>query len=363
MAIIKWREVVPWLPSASPFKGLSQRKRGLGMQIRVRQGSMAHRKHNIFAVCQVHQGGMRRRCVCKYGDAGLPYVIDIQEEQMDYKIIIDSCGDLPEGMKEDGHFESVPLEIFVDDYHIVDDTSFDQAEFLRRVKESPNCPKSACPSPERYMETFRCRAEHIYVVTLSSQLSGSYNSAELGRKLYLEEQAGGKAAKIHVFDSKSASVGETVLAMKIQEYEEAGLEFEEVIARVEAFQKEMNTSFVLETLETLRKNGRLSNLKAFVANTLNIKPVMAGTREGMICQIGQARGIARAVDKMVADLVAKTKGPKEKILAVAHCNCPGRAAEIVEKARKLAEFKKIFVVETAGISSMYASDGGVIVVA
>ena len=195
MAIIKWREVVPWLPSASPFKGLSQRKRGLGMQIRVRQGSMAHRKHNIFAVCQVHQGGMRRRCVCKYGDAGLPYVIDIQEEQMDYKIIIDSCGDLPEGMKEDGHFESVPLEIFVDDYHIVDDTSFDQAEFLRRVKESPNCPKSACPSPERYMETFRCRAEHIYVVTLSSQLSGSYNSAELGRKLYLEEQAGGKAAK------------------------------------------------------------------------------------------------------------------------------------------------------------------------
>jgi DegV family protein with EDD domain len=158
-------------------------------------------------------------------------------------------------------------------------------------------------------------------------------------------------------------VGETVLAMKIQEYEEAGLEFEEVIARVEAFQKEMNTSFVLETLETLRKNGRLSNLKAFVANTLNIKPVMAGTREGMICQIGQARGIARAVDKMVADLVAKTKDPKEKILAVAHCNCPGRAAEIVEKARKLAEFKKIFVVETAGISSMYASDGGVIVVA
>ena len=84
---------------------------------------------------------MRRRCVCKYGDAGLPYVIDIQEEQMDYKIIIDSCGDLPEGMKEDGHFESVPLEIFVDDYHIVDDTSFDQAEFLRRVKESPDYDK------------------------------------------------------------------------------------------------------------------------------------------------------------------------------------------------------------------------------
>ncbi len=283
------------------------------------------------------------------------------EGNMGYKIVVDSCGDLPEELKKDGHFESVPLEIFVDDYHIVDDAGFDQAEFLRRVRESPNCPKSTCPSPERYMEAFGGEAQRIYVVTLSSQLSGSYNSAELGKKLYQEE--GGKGKRIHVFDSKSASVGETVLAMKVQEYEEAGLCFEEVVAKVEEFQQEMNTSFVLETLETLRKNGRLSNLKAFVANTLNIKPVMAGTREGAICQIGQARGIARAVDKMVADLVAKTKNPKEKILAIAHCNCPQRAAEVVEKAKKLADFKKIFVVETAGISSMYASDGGVIVVA
>ena len=281
---------------------------------------------------------------------------------MGYKIIVDSCGDLPEELKRDGHFESVPLEIFVDDYHIVDDEGFDQAEFLWRVKESPNCPKSTCPSPERYMEAFAGEAEHIYVVTLSSQLSGSYNSAQLGKKLYQEEKGAGDK-RIHVFDSKSASVGETVLAMKVQEYEEAGLGFGEVVAKAEEFQEEMNTSFVLETLETLRKNGRLSNLKAFVANTLNIKPVMAGTREGTICQIGQARGIARAVDKMVSDIVAKTKNPREKILAIAHCHCPQRAAEVVEKAKKLADFKKIFVVETAGISSMYASDGGIIVVA
>lgn len=282
---------------------------------------------------------------------------------MSYKIVIDSCGDLPEALKEDRRFESVPLEIFVDDYHIVDDAGFDQAEFLKRVKESPNCPKSTCPSPERYMEAFDCQVEHVYAVTLSSQLSGSYNSAELGKKLFLEEKGEEGAPKIHVFDSRSASVGETVLAMKIQELEEKGLGFEEVVAGVEGFQKEMNTSFVLETLETLRKNGRLSGLKAFVANTLNIKPVMAGTREGTICQIGQARGIGKAVDKMIADLVAKTKNPREKILAIAHCNCPQRAAEVVEKAKKLAEFKNIFVVDTAGISSMYASDGGIIIVA
>lgn len=279
---------------------------------------------------------------------------------MSYKIVVDSCGELTEQLKQDGHFESVPLEIFVDDYHIVDDETFNQQEFLKRVAESPNCPKSTCPSPERYVEAYGCGAEHVYAVTLSAQLSGSYNSAELGRKLYLEEKG---EKQIHVFDSKSASVGETVIAMKIQECEEAGLSFEEVIQKVDEFIAGLNTSFVLETLETLRKNGRLSNIKAFVANTLNIKPVMAGTAEGAICQIAQARGIGKAVNKMIADLVAKTANPREKILAIAHCNCPKRAKEAVERIKGLAEFKEIIVVETAGISSMYASDGGIIIVA
>ena len=278
---------------------------------------------------------------------------------MSYKIIVDSCGELTEEMKASGNYETASLEIDVEGHHIVDDHTFDQAEFLKRVAASPNCPKSTCPSPERYVEAFDCGADHVYGVTLSSQLSGSYNSAELGKKLYIEEK-GDK--KIHIFDSKSASVGETLVGMKIQECEEAGLSFEEVIEKVESFIAEKNTSFVLETLETLRKNGRLSNLKAFVANTLNIKPVMAGSPEGTIYQLGQARGITKAVDKMIKDLVSKTVNPKEKILAISHCNCPERARAAVDKIKQMAEFKRIIVVDTAGISSMYASDGGIIMV-
>lgn len=278
---------------------------------------------------------------------------------MSYKIIVDSCGELPDKLKEDGRFETVSLEIFVDDYHIVDDETFDQAEFLRKVKESPNCPKSTCPSPERYMKAYDCDAEHIYAVTLSSQLSGSYNSAELGKNLYLEEQG---EKQIHIFDSKSASVGETLIAMKIQECEEEGCSFEEVIKKVDAYIGEMNTFFVLETLETLRKNGRLSNIKAFVASALNIKPVMGATQEGNICQLDQARGISKALDKMIVNMIEKTKNQDQKILAISHCNCPQRAQEVKEKVKKLGNFKEIFVINTAGISSMYASDGGIIMV-
>lgn len=278
---------------------------------------------------------------------------------MSYKIVVDSCGELPDTLKQDIHFESVPLEIFVDDYRIIDDNSFDQADLLRKMKESPNCPKSTCPSPERYMTAYDCEAEHIYAVTLSSKLSGSYNSAELGKALFIEEKG---EKQIHVFDSKSASVGETLIAMKIQECEESGMTFEEVVNRVDAYIEEMDTFFVLETLENLRKNGRLSNFKAFVASALNIKPVMGSTPEGEICQLDQARGINKALDKMIAVMLQKVQNRENKILGIAHCNCPQRANSIVEKIEKLAKFKEIFVVNTAGISTLYANDGGIIMV-
>ena len=274
---------------------------------------------------------------------------------MEYKIIIDSCGELPENLQADGHYESVALELEIDGYHITDDKTFNQLEFLRKVKESRNCPKSSCPSPERYMEAFEGEAENIYVVTLSSKLSGSYNSALLAKQLYEEEHTD---KNIYVFDSRSASIGETLIGMKAQECEEAGMSFQETIDTVERYISGQRTFFVLETLDTLRKNGRLRGIKALVATALNIKPVMGSTPEGSICQLGQARGMNKALERMVRDVVEKTKDCEQKVLAISHCNCPERAKAIKEKIEKIVKFKDI--INTAGVSSMYANDGGVI---
>lgn len=278
---------------------------------------------------------------------------------MSYKIVIDSCGELTDEMKRDGHFQSVALELDVDDYHVVDDETFDQAEFLRRVRESRNCPKSSCPSPQSYVEAYKGEQEHVYAVTLSGKLSGSYNSAVLAKNLYLEEEG---HKEIYVFDSCSASVGETLIGLKIRELEEAGKSFAEVVEETERYIADQQTYFVLETLETLRKNGRLSNLKAWVASALNIKPVMGSTPEGNICQMGQARGMMKALNYMVDEIVKRTKECERKILAIAHCNCPERARQVKEKLEELLQFKDIIVVDTAGVSTMYANDGGIIVV-
>lgn len=278
---------------------------------------------------------------------------------MGYRIIVDSCGELTDEMKRSGLYETASLSMQVDGVTIADDETFDQADFLKRIAASPECPKSSCPSPEKYMELYRCDAERVYAVTLSSELSGSYNSAELGKKLYKEEY-GGK--KIHVFNSRSASVGETLIALKIQECEEAGMPFEEVVSAVERYIEGQHTYFVLENLDTLRKNGRLTGIKSIVASALNIKPVMGSTPKGTICQLGQARGIKRALVKMSDFIKRDAEDPAGKILAIAHCNCPERAAEVKDLLLERLKVKASFIVDTAGISTMYANDGGIIVV-
>lgn len=278
---------------------------------------------------------------------------------MSYKVIVDSCGELTAEMKKSGNFQTASLSMEVDGVQIRDDEKFDQADFLKRVAASSECPKSSCPSPEEYMESYHCDSERVYAVTLSSELSGSYNSAELGKKLY-EEEYGEK--DIYVFNSRSASVGETLIAVKIQECEEKGMNFAQVVKTVEDYIAGQHTYFVLETLDTLRKNGRLTGLKAIVASALNIKPVMGATSEGVICQLGQARGMKRALAKMADQIIEKLENPAEKILAISHCNCRERALEVEQMLKERAEFKDSFIVDTAGISTMYANDGGIIVV-
>ena len=248
---------------------------------------------------------------------------------MSYLVVIDSCGELTPDMKASGHFMSAPLTMDVDQYHFVDDETFDQQEFLKRVRESPNCPRSACPSPQYYKECFDRDFDHLYAVTLSGALSGSYNSAQVGRTMALEEHPD---KKIHVFNSKSASIGETLIGRKIAEYEEAHLPFEEIIEKVDAYIESQVTWFVLESLDTLRKNGRLSNFKAFVATALKIKP---------ICTSGHMQ---------------------DNEIAVSHTNNPERGQMVLDAIRERVKAKNYFLENGRGCTSMYANDGGIIMV-
>ena len=278
---------------------------------------------------------------------------------MSYKIIGDSCLDLTADLKKDPHFQIIPLTLQVEHTQVIDDETFDQKKFLELVRSSSECPQTACPSPERFKEAFECDAEQIFVITLSEHLSGTYNSAVLAKKLY-EEEHGQDGKNIAVFSSDSASSGELNIALYIQSLCQASLPFEEIEEKTRSFIKNMRTYFVLESLDTLRKNGRLTGLQAFFATALNIKPVM-GADSGVIVKLDQARGINKALTRM-ADIAIREAGEtKDKVLIIAHCNNPERAEVVKNEMCRQATFKDVIITETAGVATVYASDGGSIV--
>lgn len=274
-----------------------------------------------------------------------------------FKLIGDSCTDVTEELRNNANIHLVPLTIQIDDNTVVDDESLDQSDLLQKMKMSTKSPSSACPAPEAFMNLYGGE-EDVYVVTLSSKLSGSYNSAVVAKNMYLEDN---KEKNIAVIDSLSASVGQTLVLLKVKELVQQGLVFEQVVKEVEKFRDSMVTKFLLESLENLRKAGRLSTVKAFIANTLNLKPIMCSNGHGEIEKLDQARGMKKALELLIKSIENDVIDPGSKILGIAHCNCLERAKHVKEEIMKHIHFKDILIVDTAGISTVYANDGGIIV--
>ena len=293
----------------------------------------------------------------------LSYAIEYNDRKdvnLKYKIVADSCCDMSVENDAYGNVELIPLTLYLEDKEYIDDKTFNQKEFIRHVSESKECAKSACPSPQDFLDAYEGDYDCVFVVTLSANLSGCYNSAMTARNMYYEEHCEDKK-RIHVFDSCSASCGEGQIAQKIYELAKAGESFDDFVKKVDKYKLEMKTYFAIETLEPLRKNGRLSNLKALVATVLNIKPVMSATDDGVIIQLDQARGMERSLKKMIDYIVSNTKNIEERILAISHVNCLERAKWVKEEIMKVAKFKDITIADTAGVATLYANDGGIII--
>ena len=162
-----------------------------------------------------------------------------------------------------------------------------------------------------------------------------------------------------MLDSKSASSGQLNIAMYIRELCDQGLEFDEICEKAAAYRDRMNTYFVLESLDTLKKNGRLTGLQAFFATKLNINRswVRTTARSSSWTRPGGSRrpcSVWRRSREGSWDHKRQASGDS------AHCNAPERAQFMKEKLCSMAEFKEVVITDTCGVSTVYASDGGVI---
>ena len=269
-------------------------------------------------------------------------------------ILADSCCDLSPELLKKTQAKIAPLTITIDDTHYVDDGTVDIPPYLAAMKASKNPVRSACPSPDLYAEDIRATEGDCFIVTLSAKLSGSHNAASLGVQLAQEDMP---EKKVHVFDSESASAGETYIALMIHDLIAAGKSFEQIVELVEEKIRSMHTLFVLDSLDNLVKNGRISRTVALLANVLSIRLLMSDDGHGAIKNISKARGIKGALGQMVETCRKHTEG-----LAISYCNCPERARQVRDMIReKCPAIGEIILTPTSALSSMYANDGGIVI--
>lgn len=276
-------------------------------------------------------------------------------------ILADSCCDLSPELLKKTQAKIAPLTITIDDTHYVDDGTVDIPPYLAAMKASKNPVRSACPSPDLYAEDIRATEGDCFIVTLSAKLSGSHNAASLGVQLAQEDMP---EKKVHVFDSESASAGETYIALMIHDLIAAGKSFEQIVELVEEKIRSMHTLFVLDSLDNLVKNGRISRTVALLANVLSIRLLMSDDGHGAIKNISKARGIKGALGQMVETCRKHTEGlaAASQRLVISYCNCPERAHQVRDMIReKCPAIGEIIMTPTSALSSMYANDGGIVI--
>jgi len=278
---------------------------------------------------------------------------------MKYRIVVDTSCDLQPG--NDSDFIYVPFGIELGAHSFRDDEKT-QLELIQLMREEATGAKTSCPSPAAFLQAFEGDADCIFVVTISSNLSGSYNSAKIASEIFQEENPG---KKIYVVDSLSAAAGETAVAYFIKNAMDSKLyqTAEELFHYAVDYVKSLKTLFVLDDLSNLVKNGRMGKLAGMFASFLHIKPVLGDDGNGEIVLYKKSRGTKKALKDLIDAIGERGKelNLNERVLYISHCNAPQKAKKVKEMAEKAFAFAKIEIFETNGLSTVYAGDGGIVI--
>jgi len=273
---------------------------------------------------------------------------------MENKIIVDSSIDFSDDVTEE--VNRVPFKILIDNDEI-SDVNLNTEELISKMKSSKKHIKTACPSPDEYMKLFS-KDGASFVVTISSALSGSYNSAMLAKNMFLEKIPDGL---VHIFDTKSAASGSTLVALKVKQLIEENLNFSEIIDATNKYISKLKTLFILDSLDNLVKNGRISGVKAKVASLLHIVPIMGENGNGEIELVEQVRGNKKAFNRLVEIIGEFNIDFENTILGITHSNAMEKAENLKKELLSRYKFKDVLIFKAGGLSTVYADDGGIVV--
>ena len=269
------------------------------------------------------------------------------------KIVADSSCDL--FRLKHTEFQTAPMKIITAEREFIDDASLDVDGMANYLYQFKGKSKSSCPNTTDWLEAFG-DADEIYCVTITSGLSGSYNSACAAKQIYESENEG---KRVHVFDTLSAGPEITLIIEKIEECIDKGMSFEDICDCVTAYMKKTGLVFMLKSLKTFANNGRVSPIVAKLVGIAGICIVGKASDEGTLEPMHKPRGERRALETLVGSL--ETEGFKTGKISIGHCQNESAAEQLKELI--LAKFKnvQIEIHKFRGLCSFYAEKGGVLV--
>ena len=271
------------------------------------------------------------------------------------KIITDSSCDLNKDIIEKYNINIVPLNVsFGEDTYI--DGELDKSEFYERMRNSKELPKTSCPSPDKFMQSYE-GDEDVIIFTIASALSGTYSAALLAKNMMLEENPN---KKIAVIDTETGSIAQGQFIIKAAKLVEEGKTFEEVIDEIEKLKKDKFFYGSLETLENAIKGGRVNPLAGKLINALNMK-VIIKVGDGEVKPIDSARGCNNSIKKVAGKISDMISNGNYTSLAIAHANCLEKAEKAKEIILKNHDFEEIIISEIGSVMGTYTSEGAIVV--
>ncbi len=277
---------------------------------------------------------------------------------MDYKIITDTSCDLSEEMARDLNITYVPFYISISGVEYTDDDKLDVDAFIQEMVKAPEPIRTACASSFEYTQALNdCEENNIFVVTISSKLSGSYNSAKIAVDEFKKENPD---KNVYLVDSQSASAGHTAVVLKIFDIIKEDSSFSEKVSKIDKMVENNYTYFILESLQNLIKNGRINKSVGGFANFLNIKPIMKA-KHGEIALHEINRGFKKSLTNLAKQVGIDLKSVSPKRIIISYVNCEDKANLLEEKIRELTDITEILKIPTKGLASAYADDGGIVI--
>ena len=275
---------------------------------------------------------------------------------MKWNIVTDSSCDMF-GLDKDYEnivFSSVPFTISVGDENFIDDQNLDVDGMIDSIEACAQASHTACPSPHAWLEKFE-QEGNVIAITISSKLSGSYNSACAAKDMVLENQPD---KKIAVIDARSTGPEMVLLVKKICEIIESGADFDTVVSKAELYSNHTHIVFALSSFNNLVKNGRMSKIVGFVANKLGFWGIGIGSKQGTIEIKQKIRGSKKALDAIIDDI--KERGYNCGKVVISHCRNAEFAESVKSAIQSVWDKAEVKIVHARGLCSYYAEKGGIL---